>query len=158
MSNKICAFLWLKILFFAVPTAWRKSCDTSCVNRAWYAAVLLLAGCGADPQPASFDPEAIHLETAEIRKAVDLYKTSPNRKTKALVDGAFAEFDRRLAELREDAAQAPEEERAAAEASVAALKRSRDLVWARCQAAPASVEVRAAQDLPVRRAQQVQTP
>lgn len=118
--------------------------------------ILLLAGCDADPpQTVRLDAEATHLETQEIRKAVDNYKATPTREQKALADTAFAEFDQQLEELRQDSEIQTGDEKAATEEKIADLKHRRDLHWARYQAPPASVEVRTAEGVSVRRAQPV---
>lgn len=138
------------------PTASRERFDSTSVNRLWYLLILMLPGCDVDPTSDSRpDVEATHLETQQIRKAVDDYKANPTRQEKALVDAAFAEFDQELEELKQDAQLQTGDEQAAAEERIADLKHRRDLHWARCQATPVPTEVRTAAGIPVRRAERV---
>jgi hypothetical protein len=116
----------------------------------------MLAGCEADPpSTAPSDVETTHMETQQIRQAVDDYKANPTRERKALVDIAFAEFDQQLDELQQDAREQTGDEQAATEEKIADLKHRRDLHWARCQATPVPAVVRTAEIIRVRRAERV---
>lgn len=73
-----------------------------------------LVACGERPHAAD-----------DVRTAIAAYRTTPNDATAAEVEARFATLDAEIAERRAEAARADADDRAAAEAEVAAMEGTR---------------------------------
>jgi len=106
------------------------------VEYRWGLVLLMLSACEPELKgPVQIvEPEAMRFDTEQIRREVDIYKTTPSPIGKRRMEKAFAAFDARVGELEALAQmQTDGAEREVTLRRIANLKDHRQLHWNRSQ-------------------------